>query len=161
MTAGRSLGGMTHADASTGWENRTFRSLPAIEDLLQAKEANRFRISVVLPALDEAATIGQICRTIGTELMEDAPLVDELSVSRRVRGISLDLGVSGSQPVQQHTDGTFSQLTLSGTFENLIATGAVYAGQDTVAVRIIEATELRPDDAVLRAIEETGFSSSG
>lgn len=72
---------MTDADAPTGWENRTFRSsLAPIPALLQAKEADRNRISVVLPALDEAATIGQICRTVAGELMEGVPLVDELIV---------------------------------------------------------------------------------
>jgi glucosyl-3-phosphoglycerate synthase len=35
---------------------------------------------VVLPALDEAGTIGKICRTISTELIDAVPLVDELLV---------------------------------------------------------------------------------
>lgn len=37
-------------------------------------------MSVVLPALDEAGTIGGICRTITRELVEEVPFVDELIV---------------------------------------------------------------------------------
>ena len=37
-------------------------------------------VSVVLPARDEAATVGSIVRTLRTELMERVPLVDELVV---------------------------------------------------------------------------------
>jgi glucosyl-3-phosphoglycerate synthase len=38
------------------------------------------RVSVVIPARDEAATIGTIVSAIRTELVEDVPLVDELVV---------------------------------------------------------------------------------
>lgn len=38
------------------------------------------RVSVVLPARDEEATVGDIIRTIRGELVEDVPLVDELVV---------------------------------------------------------------------------------
>jgi glucosyl-3-phosphoglycerate synthase len=49
-----------------------------IERLLQSKGAQR--ISVCLPARDEAATIGAIVGTIRRELMEAVPLVDEILV---------------------------------------------------------------------------------
>lgn len=49
--------------------------------LLEAKRSGRAsRVSVVLPALDEEPTVGDIVRTIRTELMERYPLVDELVV---------------------------------------------------------------------------------
>ncbi|OMI33249.1 glucosyl-3-phosphoglycerate synthase [Streptomyces sparsogenes] len=49
--------------------------------LLAAKRATGRTVSVVLPALDEEATVGEIAATIHRELMsEAAPLVDELVV---------------------------------------------------------------------------------
>lgn len=50
--------------------------------LLAAKRAAgpRGRVSVVLPALNEEATVGAIVTTVRRELMEDVPLVDELVV---------------------------------------------------------------------------------
>ncbi|MFI6156197.1 glucosyl-3-phosphoglycerate synthase [Kitasatospora sp. NPDC051170] len=50
------------------------------QDLLRAKERTGHTVSVVLPALDEEATVGDIVRTIRRELMERLPLVDELVV---------------------------------------------------------------------------------
>ncbi|WP_194893878.1 glucosyl-3-phosphoglycerate synthase [Catenulispora pinisilvae] len=48
--------------------------------LLDAKRAAGARISVVLPALDEEETVGAIVSTVREDLMEAAPLVDELLV---------------------------------------------------------------------------------
>ncbi|MFG3101858.1 glucosyl-3-phosphoglycerate synthase [Streptomyces sp. NPDC048182] len=48
--------------------------------LLAAKRATGQTVSVVLPALDEEATVGQIVAVIRRELMERAPLVDEVVV---------------------------------------------------------------------------------
>jgi glucosyl-3-phosphoglycerate synthase len=53
------------------------RPLP---ELLAAKRASGATVSVVLPALDEEATVGGIVATIRRELMEAVPLVDELVV---------------------------------------------------------------------------------
>ncbi|WP_031063980.1 glucosyl-3-phosphoglycerate synthase [Streptomyces sp. NRRL WC-3742] len=50
------------------------------QDLLRAKERTGHTVSVVLPALDEEATVGDIVRTIRRELMDRLPLVDELVV---------------------------------------------------------------------------------
>ncbi|MGK4582466.1 glucosyl-3-phosphoglycerate synthase [Kitasatospora sp. HPMI-4] len=52
------------------------------EALLAAKRAagRAGTVSVVLPALDEEPTVGEIVRTIRRELMERLPLVDELVV---------------------------------------------------------------------------------
>ena len=62
--------------------HRTFgsRSLPSAGDLAARKLASGERISVVLPALNEASTIGPICSTIKEHLIEGAGLVDELLV---------------------------------------------------------------------------------
>ncbi|MFF9567569.1 glucosyl-3-phosphoglycerate synthase [Streptomyces sp. NPDC014685] len=53
-----------------------------LERLLAAKagDPRRGSVSVVLPALDEEATVGDIVTTIRRELMEKVPLVDELVV---------------------------------------------------------------------------------
>ncbi|GAA1238058.1 glucosyl-3-phosphoglycerate synthase [Kitasatospora nipponensis] len=53
-----------------------------VTDLLAAKRAAGAAgtVSVVLPALDEESTVGEIVRVIRRELMERLPLVDELVV---------------------------------------------------------------------------------
>ncbi|MFC0599987.1 glucosyl-3-phosphoglycerate synthase [Streptomyces palmae] len=52
-----------------------------LDRLLAAKEATGSTVSVVLPALNEEATVGTIAATIRRELMDGAvPLVDELIV---------------------------------------------------------------------------------
>lgn len=52
-----------------------------LDQLLAAKREKGTTVSVVLPALDEEATVGDIVATIRRELMTDAvPLVDELVV---------------------------------------------------------------------------------
>ncbi|MFD7900976.1 glucosyl-3-phosphoglycerate synthase [Kitasatospora sp. NPDC059747] len=51
-----------------------------VDTLLAAKRRTGHTVSVVLPALDESATVGDIVRTIRRELMERLPLVDELVV---------------------------------------------------------------------------------
>ncbi|MEZ7002786.1 glucosyl-3-phosphoglycerate synthase [Streptomyces sp. AD55] len=48
--------------------------------LVAAKRAGGQSVSVVLPALDEEATVGEIVRVIRRELMERFPLVDEVVV---------------------------------------------------------------------------------
>jgi glucosyl-3-phosphoglycerate synthase len=61
---------------------RTFgsRNLPGAGELTARKLASGERISVVLPALNEAATIGPICSTIKRQLIDGTGLVDELLV---------------------------------------------------------------------------------
>ncbi len=52
-----------------------------VDVLLAAKRAQGTTVSVVLPALDEEATVGEIVAVIRRELMSEAvPLVDELVV---------------------------------------------------------------------------------
>ncbi|MCF3124688.1 glucosyl-3-phosphoglycerate synthase [Streptomyces arenae] len=51
-----------------------------LERLVAAKRASGTSVSVVLPALDEEETVGEIVSVIRRELVEEAPLVDELLV---------------------------------------------------------------------------------
>ncbi|MEU3184583.1 glucosyl-3-phosphoglycerate synthase [Streptomyces sp. NPDC006923] len=51
-----------------------------VDQLLVAKATRGSTVSVVLPALDEEGTVGEIVSVIRRELMEKAPLVDELVV---------------------------------------------------------------------------------
>lgn len=71
--------GRLRADVRRWYERRTTTAadwpLPA---LLEAKGATR--VSVVLPALDEEATVGDVVATVRRELVEAVPLVDELVV---------------------------------------------------------------------------------
>ncbi|MGW0731273.1 glucosyl-3-phosphoglycerate synthase [Streptomyces sp. NPDC002851] len=65
------------------WLNRRSWSVTdrPLNQLLAAKARSGSTVSVVLPALDEEATVGEIVATIRRELMSDAaPLVDELVV---------------------------------------------------------------------------------
>lgn len=67
-------------DETLRWlRRRTSRAADwPVDRLVEAKGASR--VSVVLPARDEAATVGVIVDTIRRALVEDAPLVDELVV---------------------------------------------------------------------------------
>ncbi|MFI5756625.1 glucosyl-3-phosphoglycerate synthase [Streptomyces sp. NPDC051569] len=51
-----------------------------LDRILAAKAMRSSTVSVVLPALDEEETVGEIVSVIRRELMEKAPLVDELVV---------------------------------------------------------------------------------
>jgi glucosyl-3-phosphoglycerate synthase len=68
--------------AASWFAERTFDpdDIPSLPALLAAKRDEDARISVAIPSLNEAATIGQICRVIHQELMQRARLVDELVV---------------------------------------------------------------------------------
>lgn len=66
----------------TGGGSRTIRTVVppvlAPRELRQAKGTSR--VSVCLPARNEAATIGPICEAVARDLMAEVPLVDELLV---------------------------------------------------------------------------------
>jgi glucosyl-3-phosphoglycerate synthase len=59
----------------------------SVPDLVDLKEKNALTVSVVIPALNEAETIGLIVSSIAGTLMGASPLVDELVV---IDGGSLD-----------------------------------------------------------------------
>jgi glucosyl-3-phosphoglycerate synthase len=64
------------------WMERRWSRLEQwrMTDVLAAKEASGTSVSVVLPALNEQRTVGEIVTRIRTRLMRDTPLVDELVV---------------------------------------------------------------------------------
>jgi glucosyl-3-phosphoglycerate synthase len=63
------------------FRRRTFAGSPLTRDEMSTVKAERgIRVSVCLPTLDEAPTVGGICEAIGRELIEDRALVDELVV---------------------------------------------------------------------------------
>lgn len=71
------------AGAALDWfERRTFppSSLPDDRLISAWKRARGTRVSVVIPAVNEAATIGAICRIVRRDLMDGLDLVDELIV---------------------------------------------------------------------------------
>jgi len=75
------------------------RSVPTAQQIAARKRSSGERISVVLPALNEAATIGEICSTIRRRLVEAVPVVDELIVvdcssTDDTPGIARDAGAS-------------------------------------------------------------------
>ncbi len=61
---------------------RTFhhRQFADTASLLEQKQRQSLTVSVCIPTLNEAATIGPIVETIRKELVEGVPLVDELAV---------------------------------------------------------------------------------
>jgi glucosyl-3-phosphoglycerate synthase len=67
------------ADARRWFDRRTYRADDwSVADLLAGK--GNSRVSVVLPCLDEEATVGRIVATIRRRLVDRHPLVDELVV---------------------------------------------------------------------------------
>lgn len=68
------------ADAVRGWSaRRTYLGGDFHAEALVAAKSGR-RVSVVLPARNEEATVGTIVTALRTELMERVPLIDELVV---------------------------------------------------------------------------------
>ena len=71
--------GRLRADVRRWYERRTTTAADwPLHALLETKGATR--VSVVLPALDEEATVGDVVATVRRELVEAVPLVDELVV---------------------------------------------------------------------------------
>ncbi|MGZ6869467.1 MAG: glucosyl-3-phosphoglycerate synthase [Frankiaceae bacterium] len=65
-------------DVQRWFESRTFRVTPRPESLVARKAGQR--VSVVLPALNEAATVGAIVSAVRRHYVERVPLVDEIVV---------------------------------------------------------------------------------
>ena len=73
--------------------------------LLEAKQRQNLRISVVLPTLNEAATIRKVIQTVRSRLMDRVPLVDELVViDSRSTDATRDIARSEGVPVHIHQD---------------------------------------------------------
>ena len=69
-------------DCDRWFEERTFhhREFADIERLVELKEEQGLRVSVCLPTLNIAETVGEILRVFRTELVERHPLIDQLAV---------------------------------------------------------------------------------
>lgn len=76
--------GRMRPDARAWFEHRTTSATSLAEidvpALLAAKRRGGHRVSVVLPARNEAATVGGLVRDLVTRWVEDVPLVDEVLV---------------------------------------------------------------------------------
>ena len=67
--------------ASVWFRDRTSRWQDwPVEDSLRLKEQQALRVSVVIPAHNEEATVGEVVRTLRAELLSAVPLVDEIVV---------------------------------------------------------------------------------
>jgi glucosyl-3-phosphoglycerate synthase len=87
-----------HQRAAEWFERRssTWRDWP-LPRLLEAKARLDSRISLVIPARDEADTIGEIVATLWQALVKDAPLLDQLIVidsdsADRTASVAADAG---------------------------------------------------------------------
>lgn len=68
--------------AARWYSQRTYgvEDIPPLPALAMRKRDEGLRVSVGIPALNEAATVGRICRVIDRELIQKRHLVDELVV---------------------------------------------------------------------------------
>ncbi|HVM12098.1 MAG TPA: glucosyl-3-phosphoglycerate synthase [Actinomycetota bacterium] len=64
------------------FERRTFHHarFEDLDELRRAKETQGLTVSVCIPTLNEAATVGPIIDAVRRALVEDVPLVDELAI---------------------------------------------------------------------------------
>lgn len=113
-----------------------------VERLLRAKGASR--VSVVLPARDEEATVGAIVSTIRVHLMDRVPLVDELIVvdSRSTDRTAQVARAAGAEVVGQDAM-TRGLPRLTGKGDALWA-GLAAAEGDVVAFVDADLREFRP-----------------
>src|ERR1035437_225622 len=72
--------GMDHRAAQWFADFTTTSDDWSLEQVLAAKVASGERVSVVIPARDEQASVGEVVDRIRSALMRDVPLVDELIV---------------------------------------------------------------------------------
>jgi glucosyl-3-phosphoglycerate synthase len=129
----------------TDWFSRrlsTARDWPAA-DLARAKGATR--VSVVLPARDEEATVGHIAGVIRRALMEEVPLVDELVVidSNSTDGTAAAAAAAGAE-VHRQDDILPEMPPLWGKGEALWKSLAVTTG-DIVAFTDTDIRNYTPD----------------
>jgi glucosyl-3-phosphoglycerate synthase len=91
-----------HARVRDWFEQRTSAGDGWSRDQL-AEAKGTERVSVVLPARDEEATVGAIVSTLISELVEAVPLVDEVVVidSWSIDGTALEAERAGARVVQQ------------------------------------------------------------
>ena len=90
-------------DLREWFERRTYGAARQSPDVLTAAKAGR-RVSVVLPARDEAATVGTIITTVREHLVEQHGLVDEIVVvdSRSSDATAEVAAAAGARVVSTH-----------------------------------------------------------
>lgn len=114
-----------------------------LAQLVRWKEEQNHKISLVLPALNEEATIGQVITSIKVPLQQEYPLLDEIILmdsnsTDRTRQVAADLGV----PVHIHQQVLAEQVgSIPGKGEALwkslyVAQGDIIAWIDTDIVNI-------------------------
>ena len=84
----------------TWFAENTFhsREFSDLERLVFLKESQNLTVSLGLPALNEAATVGNVIQTVKTTLMDEIPLLDEIVLIDSgsidyTREIAVDLGI--------------------------------------------------------------------
>ena len=84
----------------TWFAENTFhsREFADLERLVSLKESQNLTVSLGLPALNEAETVGKVIKTVKTALMDEIPLLDEIVLidsgsSDYTREIAMDLGI--------------------------------------------------------------------
>jgi glucosyl-3-phosphoglycerate synthase len=89
----------------TWFAENTFhsREFADLERLVSLKESQNLTVSLGLPALNEAETVGNVIQTVKTALMDEIPLIDEIVLIDSgsidyTREIAMDLGI----PVYMH-----------------------------------------------------------
>ena len=89
----------------TWFAENTFhsREFADLERLVSLKESQNLTVSLGLPALNEAKTVGKVIQTVKTALMDEIPLLDEIVLIDSgsidyTREIAMDLGI----PVHIH-----------------------------------------------------------
>ncbi|MGC8786602.1 MAG: glucosyl-3-phosphoglycerate synthase [Anaerolineae bacterium] len=114
-----------------------------VAQLIRAKEQQGVTISLVLPSLNEEATVGKVITTIKSALMEEYPLLDEIVLidsgsTDRTREIAASLGI----PVYIHQEVLAEEVgSYHGKGEALwkslyVARGDIIAWIDTDIVNI-------------------------
>jgi glucosyl-3-phosphoglycerate synthase len=88
--------------AENTFHSREFRD---VRRLVELKRRQGLTISLGLPTLNEAKTIGKILRTLKSELMDQVPLLDEIVVvDSASTDATADIARSQGVPVIRHSD---------------------------------------------------------
>lgn len=88
--------------AENTFHSREFRD---VKRLVELKRAQGLTISLALPTLNEAATIGQVVRVLKSKLMDRYPLLDEVVViDSGSTDATVELARAEGVPVYQHSE---------------------------------------------------------
>jgi glycosyltransferase involved in cell wall biosynthesis len=88
--------------AENTFHSREFRD---VRRLVELKRAQGLTISLVLPTLNEAATIGRVVHVLKTRLMDRVPLLDEIAViDSGSTDATVEVARARGVPVYQHSE---------------------------------------------------------